>query len=213
MPEKYYNKYRISSTRLQNWNYGSNASYFVTICTQNNDHIFGVIENGEMLLNDIGKKAETCFIDIPIHFPFVEIGTFVVMPDHVHAIITINKPVETQNIASSVETQNIASSVETQNIASLRIPESSKQQSELSKPSFNKFGPQSENLASIVRGYKIGVKKFAKTIYPGFAWQPRYHDHIIRDIKSFERIEEYIINNPRNWYGNKPNSANKTRPA
>ena len=129
MPEKYHNKYRISSARLQNWDYGSNASYFVTIRIQNSEHIFGVIENGEMLLNDIGKKAETCFMDIPIHFPFVEMGTFVVMPDHVHAIITINKPVETQNFAS------------------LRIPELSKQSSESSKPSYNKFGPQSENLA------------------------------------------------------------------
>jgi REP element-mobilizing transposase RayT len=184
MPEKYHNKYRISSARLQNWDYGSNASYFVTIRIQNSKHIFGVIENGEMLLNDIGKKAETCFIDIPIHFPFVEMGPFVVMPDHVHAIITINKTVETQNFASL-----------------LRIPEPSKQQSESSKPSYNKFGPQSENLASIIRGYKIGVTKFAKTIYPEFAWQPRYHDHVIRDIKSFKRIQKYIINNPRKWNG------------
>jgi REP element-mobilizing transposase RayT len=183
MREKYHNKYRISSARLQNWNYGSNASYFVTIRIKKGEHIFGVIENGKMLLNDVGKKAETCFNDIPIHFPFVEMGTFVVMPDHVHAIITINKPVETQNFAS------------------LRIPESSKQSSESSKPSYNKFGPQSENLASIIRGYKIGVTKFAKTIYPEFAWQPRYHDHVIRDLKSFERIQEYIINNPRNWNG------------
>jgi putative transposase len=191
MPEKYHNKYRISSARLQDWDYGSNASYFVTIRIKDSKHIFGVIENGEMLLNEIGKKAETCFMDIPIHFPFVEMGTFVVMPDHVHAIITINKPAETQNYPT----------VETQNFASLRIPEPSKQSSEPSKPTYNKFGPQSENLASIIRGYKIGVTKFAKIIYPGFAWQPRYHDHIIRDLKSFERIQEYIINNPRNWNG------------
>jgi putative transposase len=168
MPEKYHNKYRISSARLQNWDYGSNASYFVTIRVQDNEHIFGTIENGKMLLNDIGKKAETCFIDIPIHFPFVEMGTFVVMPDHVHAIITINKSVETQNIAS-LQTQNIASlhtqniaHVQTQNIAPVRFPESSKQQSFSSKPSYNRFGPQCENLASIIRGYKIGVTKFAK---------------------------------------------------
>jgi hypothetical protein len=57
MREKYHNKYRISSARLQNWNYGSNASYFVTIRIKNGEHIFGVIENGKMLLNDVGKKA------------------------------------------------------------------------------------------------------------------------------------------------------------
>lgn len=100
MTEKYQNKYRISSSRLQNWDYGSNASYFVTICTKNREQIFGVVENEEMILNVIGKKAEACFIDVPIHFPFVEMGPFVVMPNHVHAIIIINKPVETQYFAS-----------------------------------------------------------------------------------------------------------------
>ena len=79
--------------------------------------------------------------------------------------------------------------VETQNFASLPS----------SKQLFNKFGPQSKNLASIVRGYKIGVTKFAKTIHPGFAWQPRYYDHIIRNSVSLEKIQNYIYKNPINW--------------
>lgn len=111
MAVKYHNKYRIPSSRLQNWDYGSNASYFVTICTLNRTHIFGTIENGEMLLNDIGKKAETCFIDIPVHFPFVEMGAFVVMPNHVHAIIIINKPVETQDLHGNHVIMNILSAI------------------------------------------------------------------------------------------------------
>lgn len=93
MTEKFFGKYRIPSARLQNWNYGSNAAYFITICTQNREQIFGIIENGEMILNEIGKKAEICLNEIPVHFPFVEMGAFVVMPNHVHAIIVINKPV------------------------------------------------------------------------------------------------------------------------
>ena len=194
MTEKFFGKYRIPSARMQNWNYGSNAAYFVTICTKNREHIFGIIENGEMILNEIGKKAEICLIEIPVHFPFVEMGAFVVMPNHVHAIIAIKKPCKS---GETVETQNFASL--------LRIHLSLKQKSQSSKQSGNKFGPQSENLASIVRGYKIGVTKFAKTIHPGFAWQPRYYDHIIRNSISLEKIQNYIYNNPINWMNDKFN--------
>jgi putative transposase len=86
-----------------------------------------------------------------------------------------------------IKTQNI---VETQNIASL-------QQSQ------NKFGPQSQNLASIVRGYKIGVTKFAKSIQINFAWQPRFHEHVIRNEETYLKIVEYIQNNPLKWQEDK----------
>jgi hypothetical protein len=78
--------------------------------------------------------------------------------------------------------------VETQCIASLQ----------LASPS-NQFGPQSKNLASIIRGFKIGVTKSARAIHAGFAWQSRFHDHIIRNSKSYMQIIGYIINNPLNW--------------
>lgn len=63
----------------------------------------------------------------------------------------------------------------------------------------NTFGPQSQNLASIIRGFKIGVTKLARTQNPNFAWQPRYHDRIIRNQKAHENISNYIRNNPSNW--------------
>ncbi|HSO87551.1 MAG TPA: hypothetical protein VLQ91_13430, partial [Draconibacterium sp.] len=67
----------------------------------------------------------------------------------------------------------------------------------------NIFGPQSQNLASIIRGYKIGVTKFARNNNIPFAWQPRFHDHIVRNHESFLRISNYIINNPVNWQDDK----------
>lgn len=63
----------------------------------------------------------------------------------------------------------------------------------------SKFGPQSKNLASIIRGFKIGVTKSAKNIDPNWGWQPRFHDHIIRNYKSFQRISNYITTNPTRW--------------
>ena len=65
MSEKYLNKYRISSARLQHWNYGNNAAYFITICAKNFEHFFGEISNGEMHLNNIGKIVENEWIKTP----------------------------------------------------------------------------------------------------------------------------------------------------
>jgi len=191
MSKKILAKYRIPSTRLQNWNYGWNAAYFVTICTQNHKCYLGNIAETqdlpslpEMVLSDVGKIANQYWNESPNHFPFVELGEFVIMPNHVHGIIIINK--------KNAQNDDIYgdANVVTQNFASLL---QQKQQQ-------NKFGPQSKNLASIIRGYKSGVKKYATMNHIDFAWQPRYHDHIIRDNKSFQHISNYILNNPLNWH-------------
>ena len=63
----------------------------------------------------------------------------------------------------------------------------------------NKFGPQSKNLASIIRGFKSSVTMNARKIDPDFGWQSRFHDHIIRNQHSFVRIQSYIIQNPMKW--------------
>ena len=162
--------------------------------------LFGEIDN-EMQMTSIGKMASQCWFDIPNHFPFVKLDAFVVMPNHIHGILEIAKPappVETQNFASlpavvqnfepeSTGIQNFKQeSSETQNFASLQFAK-------------NKFGPQSQNLASVVRGYKTGVKKYATVNNIEFAWQPRFHDHIIRNDEEYYRICNYITENPSNW--------------
>jgi REP element-mobilizing transposase RayT len=63
----------------------------------------------------------------------------------------------------------------------------------------NQFGPQVKNLSSVIRGFKSAVTISARKINPYFAWQPRYHDHIIRDYGSYQKIKNYIIDNPKNW--------------
>ncbi|SHJ04347.1 hypothetical protein SAMN05444280_11010 [Tangfeifania diversioriginum] len=65
---KFQNKYRISSARLQNWDYGWNAPYFVTICTKNRDHFFWEIQDGKMIFSEIGEKADEFWLEIPEHF-------------------------------------------------------------------------------------------------------------------------------------------------
>jgi putative transposase len=165
--EKFNNKYRISSSRLKGHDYSSTGLYFITICTKNREPFFGTISplSHQMQLSEIGETANECWQKIPMHFPFVELGEWVLMPNHIHGIIIIN--------------------------LNVRLG---------SQPKGNIFGPQSQNLASIIRGFKIGVTKYARlysNIYD--VWQPRYYDHIIRNEDEFNRITKYIINNPQNW--------------
>lgn len=89
--DRFRDKYRIPSARLQNWNYGWNASYFVTINTGGMAHHFGKIVQGKMHLSAIGQLAEKFWLEIPEHFPFVLLGVHQIMPNHMHGIITIYK--------------------------------------------------------------------------------------------------------------------------
>ena len=93
----YKNRYRIESTRLKNWDYSSNGYYFITICTKYRKHLFGKIRNGEMQLSDIGKIAYQYWQEIPNHFLLVRLDSFVIMPNHMHGIITIGTNRNTKN--------------------------------------------------------------------------------------------------------------------
>lgn len=180
MQNKFKNKYRISSARLQTWDYSNNGAYFITICTQNRHHFFGNINNGIMQLSEIGKLAEQFWYEIPNHFPMVELGNFVVMPNHVHGILIIDKT----NDSSFVETRHCLVST----IHSNTIIGSSR------------FQNQGKNtISSIVGSYKSIVTKISRQINPNFGWQSRFHDHIIRNSKSFDNIQNYIEQNPLNW--------------
>ncbi len=205
--EKYKNKYRIKSTRLPNWDYGSDGAYFITVCTKNREYFLGEINNGEMQLSEIGEMANKYWYEIPQHFPFVKLDKFVVMPNHIHGIIIIDKSDDTTVDDTTVDD----TTVETQNFASLQPSIQPSIQPSPPSQIKNKFGPQSKNLASIIRGYKIGVTKNAKKINPLWQWQPRFYDHIIRNDAEHQRIKNYIINNPKNWNDDKfknPNSDN-----
>ena len=181
MAEKFQNKYRIPSARLQHWDYGWNAEYFITICTKEREHFFGEILNGEMQLSEIGKLAHRFWLEIPEHFPFMELGNFVVMPNHIHGILIINKP--DTNEPPPVETPKLGVSTTT--------PEKQPAgKNEKWKPGI---------LGVIVNQYKRMVTIQARKINPEFAWQSRFHDHIIRDDISFNRISDYIINNHLKW--------------
>ncbi|MCB0516317.1 MAG: transposase [Chitinophagales bacterium] len=188
--DKYQNKYRIPSARLQNWDYGSNGAYFITICTQNREHFFGDVVNGQMQLNELGQLAEKYWLEIPQHFSFIELGNFVVMPNHTHGILIIDKP------ANVTETPN----VETRLIASLPSPTEIPITTEINGGFSGTKNPMfHNNISRIIRWYKGRCSFEMRKIHADFAWQSRFHDHIIRNAQSFENIQNYVQNNPLKW--------------
>ena len=86
-PEKHHRR----SIRLKGYDYSQPGWYFVTVVTYDRQNLFGHIENGKMILNDGGKIARKCWLEIPHHYPNVNLDEFVVMPNHVHGIIVIVK--------------------------------------------------------------------------------------------------------------------------
>ncbi len=209
--DKYQNKYRIQSARLQNWDYGWNGAYFITICTANRECFFGEIVNGNMHLSEIGKIIESEWINTFEMRPDMNLkmGEYVVMPNHFHAIIIIGKNKynsqpglghgDTDTDSDTERGRDAMHCVSTTTTPNTDQSGIGNQISAKNSTPKNQYGPQSKNLASIIRGFKSSVTINARKIHTDFAWQSRFHDHIIRDDKSYQRIKNYIINNPKNW--------------
>ncbi|MGE0930180.1 hypothetical protein ACOXY6_04925, partial [Cytophagales bacterium EPR-FJ-38] len=102
--DRFKNNYRIQSARAQWWDYGWNGAYFITICIREKERYFGEIVGGEMVLSDIGKIAQKYWNEIPNYFSFVTLDSFVIMPNHMHGILIIDK---SDQIANSGKMGNI----------------------------------------------------------------------------------------------------------
>ncbi len=184
MTDKYKNKYRISSIRLQNWNYGWEGAYFITICTQNRKYFFGNIVNKYMELSPVGVLANLFWYEIKNHTKKVELGAFSVMPDHIHGVIKL-----TGTTVSSVKTRHA--------LSPQQHPLSPGQQQTIGQQRFQNQGKNT--ISSIIGSYKSAVTRQAHCLGIEFAWQSGFYDHIIRDKKSYDRIKKYIVRNPMKW--------------
>lgn len=211
--KKFQNKYRIASNRLKNWDYGRNSAYFITICTQDRKHYFGEIKNGEMHLNQLGENATRFWLEIPNHFPFIELGNFVVMPNHTHGILIIDKPaVDMPNLGISTTNLGI-STISTTPSTTIPITPSSDMpklgiSTQPTTPDIPKLGISTGGkidewkpgtIGVIINQYKRMVTIHNRKINPDFKWQSNYHDHIIRNSLAFENIQNYIEKNPSKW--------------
>lgn len=187
------------SIRLKGYDYAKAGAYFITICVQNRECLFGEIADGEMQLNDAGTIAANCWDEIPKHFPNVILDQCIIMPNHVHGIIVITKSVP---ICVPGEKNVGANIVGANNYSPLRT----------SQP--QRKNGTSKTIGSIVRGFKIGVTKWFRANQssddsPQTVWQRNYYEHIIRDDDDLSRIREYIATNSMNWMTDENNPDKK----
>ena len=168
------------SIRLKGYDYSLEGVYFITICVKDWTCLFGVITDGEMILNEMGQIAHDEWLKTSELRKNVELDVFVIMPNHIHVIIGFLGRGE---LHSHIE---------------LNSPITKK--GECNSPL---RGP-SNNIGSIVGGYKSSVTKRLNLLNIGqTVWQRNYFEHIIRDEQSYQTISNYIVDNPANWSGDK----------
>lgn len=184
MPPAMTLRYR-KHTRLAEHDYLQGA-YFVTMCTYWREQVFGrVIGTGpdaRMELTDAGRIVDECWCAIPNHFPHVRLHEMQIMPDHLHAIIVLNAPI------------NDGTAAATPWVATTDAGDRSRKQSN---------GPVRGSLGAIIGAFKSETTRRVNRLNgtPGrLLWQPNFHDRVIREHPSeMGRIAQYIAENPQNW--------------
>jgi REP element-mobilizing transposase RayT len=186
------------SIRLRGYNYADAGDYFITICL--NQRIpkiwryaanlcfefptFGAIENGIMILNDSGKMVQQTWHEMHEHYPDIEIGEFVVMPDHIHGIITMNNKIN--NVGATHRGCPSTTNVCTATNCAISLP----------------------NLIHYLKTrttnkYIDGVKTHSWQAFNKKLWQRNYYEHVIHDEAEYARIAKYIRKNPISWRKNR----------
>jgi putative transposase len=167
---KFQNTFRIDSARLKEWDYSNPWWYYITINTKGHIEYFGKVINEKMILNQLGNFVKQCWLDIPEHSKNVELDYYVIMPNHLHGIVILNK--RCKDVACNVFTVN----------------------------EYSKISPKQGSLAAIIRSFKSAVsKRIHEFGHPKFEWQSRFYDRIIRNEKELFNIRRYIDQNPLKW--------------
>jgi REP-associated tyrosine transposase len=170
------------SIRLQDYDYASEGAYFVTTVTQGRVCLLGEIVDGKMCLNRYGEIVQRWWNEIPIHFPNVEIGAFVIMPNHVHGVIFIIDQRTGEVFPPHNEPKPLHKPTLGQIIAYFKY-QSTKEM----------------NLANVTGT----IAKF---------WQRNYFEHIIRNDQELQQKTNYILDNPSRWRSDRENSTNRRSP-
>lgn len=183
------NKHHRKSIRLKGYDYAQAGLYFITICCQNRAHLFGNVVNKQMILNDAGKMIEKWYIELENKFSDIKCHEMIIMPNHIHFIV--------ENIGSfTVE-------------ADLRVcPNNASDKTVSNEHATDLLGEHiGSSLHRVIQWFKTmstneyirGVKNNNWKPFNGKLWQRNYWEHIIRNDQSYQKISDYIINNPSKW--------------
>lgn len=165
--------------RLKGFDYSFPGFYFVTICTKNMNHYFGKIQNGKMMLNKYGRIIDNKWNWLKSNFNYIELDTFIIMPNHVHGIIYIYNYNYDKKILGTGRAVGTGHAVGTGRDLSL---------------------PKIKPLPEIIGAFKTTSSKLIHEYgLAEFQWQRSFHDRIVRNENELERIRNYIKNNPVKW--------------
>lgn len=207
-------KHNRQSIRLKGYDYRRAGTYFVTICTHHHACIFGQIDEGRMQLNNYGRIALSRWRALPRFFPRLRLDAFVVMPNHVHGILILKPPripvpgtshdINTGNgrgdASAGIDGRSRNRHPATENTPFPDVGDASPLQTP--RP----IGTASGSIGAIVQNFKSTatrrINKLRKT--PGSkVWQRNYHERILWDNASLERVRQYIDRNPARWGENR----------
>jgi len=198
------------SIRLLGYDYAQAGLYFVTICLQHRECLFGQVLGGEMIHNDAGLMVLRWYREMENKFPDIRCHEMVVMPNHFHCIV--------ENVGADLRVrpdENILGEqigrADTQvgpNGLPLRADENAdliNGQTHRSAPT--QVCPNGSPLHRVVQWLKTmttneyirGVKTLGWPPFDGKLWQRNYYEHIIRNEESHNKIADYILNNPAHW--------------
>ena len=172
------------SIRVRGYDYSQAGAYFLTLCTHERACFFGKFLDGKMALNDAGRMVESCWQNIPDHFPHANLDEFIIMPNHIHGIIALTDMDGTNCYRRG---EKCFAPTTTTTITTTTTPH---------------IQPKgtSKTIGSIVRGLKIGVTKWMRqNTAIRDVWQSNYWERIIRNEDEMNRIRQYILDNPAQW--------------
>jgi REP element-mobilizing transposase RayT len=178
------NRFRYNTLRYAGRDYSLPGKYFVTICTAGTKEWFGKVIFGKMYLSEIGHIASRMWYEIPVHFPFIDLDAFAVMPNHIHWIIAINRFIGTPIVGALHAT-----------------PLPLNDATHLSNETMSFISPKSGSLSVVVRSYKSAVTKHVHRLDSHFSWQHGFYDTIIYTTGQLSRIRKYISENTQYYSG------------
>ncbi|WP_322744912.1 transposase [Leptolyngbya ectocarpi] len=197
----------------------------MTLCAKNRECFLGDVVNGKMQLSAIGYVAERCWREIPDHCKNVRIDEYVVMPNHVHGILVIERRLDDDGDNG----YPIAERRQVETFHGTSLPDGDRQRhgedhqirEKISSPNgslslsktMSAISPKRGSLGAIVRSYKSSVTRWCRQNgYSHVAWQPRFYERIIWADGSIDYIRRYIRNNPRNWQRDRNNPKKSPPP-
>lgn len=207
---KYQDKYRVESCRLKNWDYSADGYYFVTICVKDGRHYFSEVRDFKMYLSEIGAVVKDEWLKTGEIRKNIILDEFVVMPNHIHAIIIINsnsKPINEIPFRDEVEAL-LDANAPVPIIDLVKTP----CRNEAAPRLYNEVGdkskrisPKPNSLSSILGSFKSACTRKIRALGHDFKWQERFYDNIIRNEEALYYIRQYIIANPEKWEKDKNN--------